>query len=64
MYQSELTASIASMKTFPLTLTLVLLALKGMEAKVSSCLICETIDSNSACAKGTVSGGCFTTVYW
>ena len=45
-----LLVSKVSMKTFPLTLTLVLLALQGMEAKVNNCLNCIATDANSTCA--------------
>ena len=45
------------MRSSTLTTTLVLLAVQGREAKVSSCLSCDSMEDYSECAKGTATGG-------
>ena len=45
------------MRRFTLTSTLVLLAFQGKEAKVTSCLSCDSMEDYSECAKGTAKGG-------
>ena len=47
------------MRSFNLTIILVLLAVQGSKAKVSTCLSCASQDSDSECAKGTLAGGTF-----
>merc|ERR1712183_854925 len=43
--------SLPSMRTFAFTLTLALLAIHAIEAKVASCFICDGDGSNSVCAQ-------------
>ena len=45
------------MSRFTLNITLVLLAFQGKEAKVTSCLSCDSMEDYSECAKGTGTGG-------